>query len=203
MTDSVQSPIQPDASGQLVLVLRNLLGERYPDLGEHVNTVARLAAEVAAQIGFAEDQRVALTQAAHLHDIGKLALPESLLRSPQTLTDEEWKLVRRHTIVGEQILIAAGLNGRVTDFVRSSHERFDGAGYPDGLAGEEIPLGARIIAPCDAYDAMTSPRPYRRSPKPSESAVLELMRSSGTQFDPAIVEALTQSVLASDRAAQA
>jgi len=177
----------------VVLVLRNLMAQRYPDLGAHVNKVAYHSAAVAAETGF-EDQ-VALTQAASLHDLGKLALPDSILQAPRALTEDEWLIVRRHAVVGEQILIAAGLGAPVTGFVRSSHERVDGTGYPDGLAGDMIPLGARIIAACDAYDAMTSRRPYRPVPRSSGGAALELMRVSGTQFDPIVVDALTQSVL--------
>jgi two-component system cell cycle response regulator len=190
-----QPPVQVEASSQVILVLRNLLGERYPDLGEHVNTVAQLCEVVAPEVGLPDDERGALTQAAFLHDIGKLTLPESLLAEPGPLSEDEWGLMRLHTIVGEQILVAAGVRGRVLEFVRSSHEQIDGGGYPDGLAGEEIPLGARIIAVCDAYDAMTSPRPYRPVPMSSEGASLELMRSSVTQFDRAVVDTLSQSLL--------
>ncbi len=178
-----------DASGQVILVLRNLLAERYPDLGKHVNLVVGPCESIAAVVGLPDDEREALAQAAFLHDVGKLALPESILTKPGPLDQDEWSLVRLHTIVGERILTAAGLRGRIIEFVRSSHERIDGTGYPDGLAGEEIPLGARIIAVCDAYDAMTSPRPYRPVPMTPEVASLELMRSSGTQFDAAVVDA--------------
>ncbi len=193
--DPGQSSASVEASGQVILVLRNLLGQRYPELGEHVNTVAHLCDGVATALGLPDDVQHALRQAAHLHDIGKLSLPESMLGEPRPLTEAEWRVMRLHTIVGAQILGAAGLHGPVLDFVRSSHERVDGTGYPDALEGGEIPLGARIIAVCDAYDAMTSPRPYRPVPMAQESACLELMRSSGTQFDPLVVDALTGSVL--------
>jgi two-component system cell cycle response regulator len=194
--DDSQAPgTDAEASSQVILVLRNLLGQRYPDLGEHVNKVARLCKAVAPGVGLPDDEQEALTQAAHLHDIGKLSLPESILTEVQALTASEWRLMRLHTVVGAQILIAAGLNGKVIDFVRSSHERIDGDGYPDGLSGEEIPLGARIIAVCDAYDAMTSARPYRPFPMSSEGALMELMRSSGTQFDKGVVDALSKALL--------
>jgi two-component system cell cycle response regulator len=196
MADSQrQSPVIAEPSGQIVLVLRNLLAERYPDLGRHVNTVGRLCASIAAEVGVFGDERVALAQAALLHDIGKLSLPESLIGNPGLLDEDELRLMRRHTEVGERILRAAGLRGMVVDFVRSSHERFDGGGYPDGLAGEMIPLGARIIAVCDAYDAMTSPRPYRPVPMTTDVASLELMRASGTQFDTDVVDAVCQVLL--------
>jgi two-component system, cell cycle response regulator len=184
-----------DASGQVILVLRNLLAQRYPDLGHHVNMVAQLCESVSSEVGLPDDDREALTQAAYLHDIGKLSLPESILGKAAPLDEAEWRLMRRHAAVGERILVAAGLNGRVVEFVRSSHERVDGTGYPDGLAGERIPLGARIIAVCDAYQAMTSPRPYRPVPMTNEVASLELMRKSGTQFDATVVDALCELLL--------
>ena len=187
-----QPSLRTEASSQVVLVLRSLLAQRYPDLGEHVSTVARLSDAIAPEVGLPDDHLRALKQAAYLHDIGKLSLPESILGKPGPLSEEEWGLMRRHTVVGEQMLVAAGLDGRVLEFVRSSHERIDGTGYPDGLEGEEIPLGARIIAVCDAYEAMTSTRPYRPIPMSAEGASLELMRSSGTQFDAAVVDALSR-----------
>jgi two-component system, cell cycle response regulator len=194
-TKQVQTAAPADASSQVILVLRNLLAERYPDLGEHVNTVARLCEVIGKEVGLPAAEQRALSQAAHLHDIGKLSLPESLLGKSHSLDDDEWQLMRLHTVVGEGMLIAAGLGKPVTSLVRSSHEQMDGTGYPDGLAGEEIPLGARIIGVCDAYDAMTSPRPYRPLPMTSDHALLELMRWSGTQFDTAVVDALGRSLL--------
>jgi HD-GYP domain-containing protein (c-di-GMP phosphodiesterase class II) len=183
-------PAKAEPSGQIILVLRNLLGERYPELGRHVNQVAARCRRIAPEVGLEEDQREALSQAAFLHDIGKLSLPESMLKRAGPLTAEEWSQMRLHTVVGEQILLAAGLRGRVLEFVRSSHERVDGTGYPDELTNGQIPLGARIIAVCDAFEAMTSPRPYRPSPLTPDGAALELMRASGAQFDVAVVAAL-------------
>ena len=145
-SDAAESSVPAEASGQVILVLRNLLAERYPDLGRHVNTVARLCEQVAPEVGLLDQESEALAQAAFVHDIGKLSLPESILVKPDSLNEDEWRLMRQHPLVGAQILLAAGLRGRVIDFVHSSHERIDGTGYPDGLAGEEIPLGARIIA---------------------------------------------------------
>jgi HD-GYP domain-containing protein (c-di-GMP phosphodiesterase class II) len=193
--EPAEHPVQSEPSGQIILVLRNLLGERYPDLGTHVNRVGWLSDRIAPDVGLADDERQALTRAAFLHDIGKLSLPESMLRKAGPLTEEEWRLMRLHTVVGERILLAAGLQGRVLEFVRSSHERFDGSGYPDGLAGQEIPLGSRIIAVCDAYESMTSARPYRPIPMTGDGAALELMRASGTQFDPVVVDALCQRLM--------
>ena len=194
-TDAVPFPAKAEPSGQIILVLRNLLAERYPELGNHVNQVAALCWRISPETGLEEDQRQPLTQAAFLHDIGKLSLPEPMLQRAGPLREEEWRQMRLHTVVGEQILSAAGLNGKVLEFVRSSHERVDGTGYPDGLADGQIPLGSRIIAVCDAFEAMTSPRPYRPLPMTREGASLELMRASGTQFDEAVVDALCQELL--------
>ncbi len=194
-SNAAESSVPAEASGQVILVLRNLLAERYPDLGRHVNTVARLCERVAPEVGLLDEENEALVQAAFVHDIGKLSLPESILAKPDSLNEDEWRLTRQHPLVGAQILLAAGLRGRVIDFVRSSHERIDGTGYPDGLAGEEIPLGARIIAVCDAYDAMISPRPQRPTPMTSEAASLELMRAAGTRFDIAVVDVVCRLLL--------
>ena len=191
---TTESPQPRQASGQVILVLRNLLAQRYPNLGEHVNAVSTLSEAVGREVGMPDDEVDALKQAALLHDIGKLALPESILARPGPLDKDEWRVMRRHTVTGARILSAAGLQGKVVDFVRSSHERVDGSGYPDGLMGERIPLGARVIAVCDAYDAMTSPRPYRPVPMSGDGAFMELMRSSGTHFDTAVVDAVCQSL---------
>jgi len=127
--------------------------------------------------------------AAQLHDIGKLAIPDCILDKTGPLDDKEWTAMREHTLLGERILAAApGLRG-VAALVRSSHERWDGGGYPDGLTALSIPLGARIVTVCDAYDAMTSDRPYAVARAP-ESALAELRTNAGTQFDAPIVEAL-------------
>jgi HD-GYP domain-containing protein (c-di-GMP phosphodiesterase class II) len=177
-------------SNQITAVLHNLVAERDLELADHEGRVARLAQSVAPELGMPDEQTPALVQAAYLHDVGKLALPEILLCTPRALDEEEWRLVRQHTLVGDRILRAAGALPQAAAFVRSSHERFDGGGYPDGLAAEQIPLGARIIAVCDAYDAMTSPRPYRTTAMSDEAAIVELRRWSGTQFDPAVVTAV-------------
>jgi putative nucleotidyltransferase with HDIG domain len=156
-----QSTLASHIHDRTIVVLREMLVERYPDLGRHVETVAELCARIAPEVGLAFADREALVDAALLHDIGKLSLPESILRKPGALDAGEWRLMRTHTVIGEQILVAAGLGDTVVAFVRSSHERIDGGGYPDGLAETQIPLGSRIIAGCDAYDAMISPRAYR------------------------------------------
>ncbi|MDX6727169.1 MAG: hypothetical protein QOK49_1974, partial [Baekduia sp.] len=129
-----------------------------------------------------------LARGAELHDVGKIAMPEAILHKAGPLDEVEWQVMRQHTIVGERILAAAPALRPVGALVRSSHERFDGRGYPDGLAGDAIPLGARIISVCDAFDAMVQERPYAPA-MAHEEAVAELRRCAGTQFDRAVVEA--------------
>jgi diguanylate cyclase (GGDEF)-like protein len=179
-------------------VLLTALVERNPDLGDHVNGVAELAEAVAASLGLTETEVEQVRIAAALHDVGKMAIPDAILSKPGALDEEEWNFVRRHTLIGETIMHAAPALRTAARLVRSSHERFDGAGYPDGLAGEEIPLGSRIIFVCDAFDAMLSARPYS-PPLPVEHALSELRRNAGTQFDPIVVGAF--SLVVDDRRA--
>jgi len=150
--------------------------------------VADLAEAVARRLGVSPDELSKIRQAAELHDVGKLAIPEEILGKPGTLTGDEWEFVKRHPLIGERILATAPDFGGAAKLVRSSHERWDGTGYPDRLTGPEIPLGARIISVCDAFEAMTSTRPYA-PPRGTEEAIEELVRHSGTQFDPEVVAA--------------
>ena len=176
-------------------VLIRVLAERHPDLGDHLDGVAELAEAVARRLELDDPECSRVRHAAQLHDIGKVAIPDSILEKPGPLDADEWAFIRRHTIIGERILAAAPALKPVGELVRSSHERFDGGGYPDGLAGEEIPIGARIIAACDAFDAMIARRPY--SPALSvDAARAELHRCAGTQFDPAVVAALVTELAA-------
>ena len=170
------------------LVLR-ILAEQQPSLREHVEQVAALARAVGERLGLT--QLDDLECAAELHDVGKLAIPDSILQKKAPLDDEEWAFIRRHTLIGERMVQAAPALASIGRLIRSSHERFDGAGYPDGLHGEEIPLESRIIFVCDAYAAMTSHRTYR--PRMNEHTALDqLRRGADTQFDPTVVEALCQ-----------
>jgi diguanylate cyclase (GGDEF)-like protein len=178
-------------------VLMRALAERHADLGEHHDGVAELVEEVGRRMGIEGEELAQLHQAASLHDIGKVAIPDAIITKPGPLTDEEWVFMRRHTLIGERILAAAPALGAAARLVRSSHEAWDGSGYPDALAGIEIPLGARIIAICDSFDAMISTRPYSPS-KETDNALGELKYCAGTQFDPDIV-AIFEQVLA-DRA---
>ena len=168
------------------LLLRAMY-EREPRLAEHAHTVKTLAAAVGERLGFCSEELSELVRAAELHDIGKLAIPDAILRKPGPLSDEDMQFVRRHTAIGERILSASPALGAVARLVRASHERWDGEGYPDGLAGEAIPVGARIITVCDAFTAMQSERPYR-APKTADEALDEIRRCAGSQFDPVIAQ---------------
>lgn len=178
-------------------VLLRVMAERHADLGEHVDEVAGLVERVGRRLGVPEDGLEVVVQAAALHDIGKTAVPDAILLKPGPLDADEWASMREHTIIGARIVAAAPSLRQVAALVRASHERWDGAGYPDGLAGEEIPLGARIIAVCDAFDAMTAPRPYRPA-WTLERAVAELRRCSGSQFDPRAVDAVCAELAAGE-----
>jgi diguanylate cyclase (GGDEF)-like protein len=167
-------------------ILLQVLGEREPELREHMNHVAAHAAATARALGLTGEVVDEVARAAELHDIGKVAVPDSVLHKPAPLDDTEWAMMRQHTIIGERILLAAPALKPVAALVRSSHERWDGGGYPDGLAGDAIPLGARIVAVCDAYDAMVSDRAYRAA-IPAAEALAELRRCAGAQFDPTVV----------------
>src|SRR3954469_23650880 len=123
-------------------VLLTALAERHPDLGDHLDGVTELATDVARRMGIDGEELVQLHHAAALHDIGKVAIPDAIITKPGPLDDEEWAFIRRHTLIGERILCAAPALGAAARLVRSSHEAWDGTGYPDGFAGEEIPLGA-------------------------------------------------------------
>jgi HD-GYP domain-containing protein (c-di-GMP phosphodiesterase class II) len=176
------------ASRQSTDVLLQVLSERTPELDDHLSGVARLAARAAQQLGLPAHEVKRIRLAAELHDVGKTALPETILNKRGPLDDDEWAFMRRHTIIGERIIRAAPSLAHVAELVRSSHERYDGGGYPDALRGEEIPLGASIVAVCDAYDAMVSDRPYRDA-MPIADALAELRRCSGGQFHPDVVAA--------------
>jgi two-component system cell cycle response regulator len=172
-------------------VLLRALQERTPELAERHAAVARLAEAVGERMGLSAEERVQLRQAAELHDIGKLGIPDEILCKPGPLDPEEWAFVRRHPLIGERIIGAAPALAAAAKLVRSTHERPDGSGYPDGLTGEEIPLGARVIAVCDAFTAMTSPRPYAPQLTLAQ-ALAELRQAAGSQFDPAVVDALSE-----------
>jgi two-component system, cell cycle response regulator len=172
-------------------VLLRALTEREPGLREHLDGVAQLATALGTQLGLSDDELKELHLAAQLHDVGKLAIPEAVLQKPGPLTDQEWDFVKQHTLIGQRILAGAPALRAIGEIVRSTHERWDGSGYTDGLATNEIPLAARIIAVCDAYNAMTSNRAYRQALTPDQARE-ELERCAGSQFDPDIVHSFCQ-----------
>jgi diguanylate cyclase (GGDEF)-like protein len=180
-------------SEQTCDALLQVLHEREPDLRDHVGDVAELALRVGIRLGLKAEELDDVRRAAELHDVGKSAVPDAILAKPGPLDEREWEFVRQHTLVGERILRAAPALHSVAKLVRSSHERFDGTGYPDGLVGQTIPLGARIVSACDAWDAMITTRPYRHALSTAD-ALQELRRGSGTQFDPVVVRALCAEV---------
>jgi HD-GYP domain-containing protein (c-di-GMP phosphodiesterase class II) len=158
--------------------------------GSHSRDVVTLVLEVADRIGLHPRERRDAEFAALLHDIGKIKIPAEIINKPAKLTDEEWEIMKTHTVEGERLLSQiGGILGNVGRIVRSCHEDWDGTGYPDGLAAEEIPLVARIVRACDAFSAMTTDRPYRKA-RSAEEALAELRRCCGTDFDPAVVDAL-------------
>jgi diguanylate cyclase (GGDEF)-like protein len=172
-------------------VLMQVLVEREPDLREHHAGVAHMAVEVGRRLHLENEALDETMRAAELHDIGKMAIPDEILNKPARLTEEEYEFMKQHTIIGERMLAAAPAMGGVARIVRASHERWDGGGYPDGTAGEEIPLASRIVAVCDSFDAMTTQRPYNK-PRTVAEALDELRRCAGTQFDPAVVDAFAE-----------
>ncbi len=179
---------RPSADRQSTDVLMALMQERGPGLVDHVERVARLTELTAGQMGLSESDTRKVALAARLHDVGHTAIPGEIVDKPGSLAADEWEFFQRHTVIGERIIRAAPALVPVAELVRSSHERFDGRGYPDRLSGAEIPLGSRIISVCDAYDTMTTHQVYQAGVSRAE-ALAELHRQSGTQFDPQVVAA--------------
>jgi two-component system cell cycle response regulator len=188
---------EPDSTRAVLL---QVLREREPDLHEHLHGVASLAREVARAFDLPAEELDTIVRAAELHDVGKVAVPDAILHKPARLDPAERKIIERHSEVGERILAVAPALRPVARLVRASHERWDGTGYPDGLAGEEIPLGARVVAVCDAFDAMTTDRPYQAGTD-ADSALEELVRNAGTQFDPAVVAVFARLIVRTHRIA--
>jgi putative nucleotidyltransferase with HDIG domain len=164
--------------------------------GDHTKDVVELTLRVADALGVDGETRRGAEFGALLHDVGKIHIPNAIINKPGPLDDDEWAVMKTHTVEGQRMLErVGGVLARVGVVVRASHERWDGGGYPDGLAGEQIPLAARIVSACDAYNAMTTDRSYRRA-LPVADAVAELERCAGSQFDPAVVAALVDVALA-------
>jgi putative nucleotidyltransferase with HDIG domain len=172
-----------------VAVLSDALEAKDAYTAAHTREVADLAERVADRLGMRVPELRNVVHAALLHDIGKIAIRTEILKKPGPLTEEEFAEIQQHTLSGVRMLERIEELGSVLPLIRSAHERWDGTGYPDRIGGEVIPLGARVICACDAYHAMVSDRPYR-SALPVPEAVTEMRRCAGSQFDPAVVEAL-------------
>ncbi len=174
-----------------------MLHERDPYTAEHSEEVADLAEKIAREMGLPEDQIETIRAAALVHDIGKVGIPDTILNKPGPLNESEWRLIKQHTIIGFDLLKNLEMYSEAAQIVKYEHERWDGSGYPEGLKGEQIPLGARIIHVADVYHALTSDRLYRESQgkprhyEPAE-AVRIIQAESGRQFDPKVVEALVR-----------
>jgi putative nucleotidyltransferase with HDIG domain len=164
--------------------------------GEHCKSVVALTLDLAEHLKLSAERQRNLEFAALLHDVGKIAIPKEIINKPGKLDPEEWTIVKTHTVEGQKMLDrVGGFMRQVGSIVRSHHERWDGTGYPDGLAGEEIPIEARIISCCDTWNAMRTDRPYRKA-LDYETAEAELRSAAGTQLDPGLVEALLEVVAA-------
>jgi putative nucleotidyltransferase with HDIG domain len=171
------------------LLLGELIGEDDEYTGAHSQGVVSLSVAIADELRLGEEQRRLVEFGALLHDVGKIGVPKEIVNKSGVLSDDEWEVMRRHTIVGQRMLDrVGGALKDVGEVVRASHERWDGSGYPDGLAGEAIPIAARIVCAADAFSAMTTDRPYRAA-RDREYAIAELRAQSGGQFDPAVAEA--------------
>lgn len=178
---------------RVVFALAKAAEAKDPFTLHHAERVADLACGIAARLGMGADALDQIRTGALVHDVGKIAVPDAILQKPAGLTPEEYEMVKRHVVVGAEIV--APLSGQ-KDFaaiVRNHHERFDGAGYPDGLAGDAIPLVARIVAVCDAFDAMTNVRPYRPA-MPRQHAIDCLRAGRGTQWDPDLVDVFVAAI---------
>jgi len=170
-----------------------ILAETSAGTAEHSSDVVLITEAIGKRMGIAGTEEGDLLAAARLHDIGKVLIPSGLLEKPGPLTDEEWEVMRRHTVAGQEILSSVAELAQVGRLVRHSHERWDGGGYPDGLGGAEIPLGSRIIFCADAFHAIRSDRPYRPGSSADE-ALQEVRRCAGSQFDPDVVRELVEVV---------
>ncbi|MDX6660138.1 MAG: hypothetical protein QOJ55_960 [Solirubrobacteraceae bacterium] len=173
-----------------VMVLADVVEADDDYTASHCRSVVELCGATGAQLGLDPERMQELEIAALLHDVGKIAIPSEILNKPTKLTEEEFDLMKTHTLEGQALLERVGGKlARIGEIVRSCHERWDGTGYPDRLMGEEIPLPARIVFCCDAYSAMTTDRPYRRAMSVTD-AIAELRENAGTQFEPRIVDAV-------------
>lgn len=183
-----------DAYRGTARMLSSVIGFDDAYTGSHTRGVTDLAAQVADRLGLTPSQRRKVEFGAMLHDVGKIAISKTIINKPSSLSEDEWALMRTHTIEGQRMLDqVGGLMSEIGRVVRWSHERYDGAGYPDGIEGEAIPIESRIVFACDAFSAMTTDRPYREAMS-EPAAIAELRANSGSQFDPAVVDALVETL---------
>ena len=176
---------------ELFLTLAKIFDARDPYVGGHAAQVAAYAVAIARELGLPDDRVQVIQQSAYLHDIGKIAIPEAILHKPDRLTAAEYELVKTHADIGADFVTTIHGLRHLVPFIRHHHERWDGQGYPLGLAGEAIPLEARILNVCDSVEAMASDRPYHQAMSAAEITA-ELQRCAGSQFDPVVVQAFTR-----------
>ena len=174
-----------EAPAAVIAALATAVSLSHPATGRHSRRVARLAVGLGAAIGLLPEDLEAVASGALLHDVGKVGVPEAILQKPGAPSDDEWRILRGHAVAGEAICRPLAMAGRLGPIIRHHHERWDGLGYPDGLSREAIPIGARVVAVVDAFDAMIHDRPYRPARAPRD-AIDEIRRGSGSQFDPTI-----------------
>ena len=178
----------------VICALAEAVEAKDPYTEGHLEQLASYAEALARELGLSPQEQRDVREGAILHDVGKIGVPEAILRKPSSLSKEEYRVVQNHPLVGHRILAPLRFAPRVLPAVRGHHEHFDGQGYPDGMGGQDIPLEARIVAVADAYDAMTSDRPYR-SALPQQEAIRRLRADSGKQFDPQVVECFVELLL--------
>lgn len=184
------TPAQFEAADDVIVALRRMVEAKDPYTEGHLLRLSRYAYAVGVQLGMKRITLQALRYGALLHDIGKIGIDDAILRKPGALTVSERAIMQTHTIIGERIVQVLRLGRAIAPIIRHHHERWDGHGYPDGLAGSAIPIGARIVAVVDAFDAMTTQRPYNNI-LTSDQAIAELADGAGTAWDPAIVSTFT------------
>jgi diguanylate cyclase (GGDEF)-like protein/PAS domain S-box-containing protein len=182
---------------QTINAIFESLKEKYDEERIHSDRVSQFCALMGEKLQLSQNDQLELRLAGRMHDIGKITIPDHILKKPGKLTDEEWTIMKSHTTNGYQILRSADQYSRLADYALTHHERYDGKGYPQGLKGEDIPLYSRIIAICDTYEAMTADRPYRKA-LTKEVAIAELKRCAGTQFDPRLVEVFVNEVVSNE-----
>jgi putative two-component system response regulator len=178
---------QLERTEDILFTLAAAVEAKDPYTEGHLRRLEQYASRLSAKLGLSVHVRTVIRYGALLHDIGKIGVPDAILQKPEPLAPDEFEIIKQHPVFGERICAPLRLGAEVGPIVRGHHERWDGAGYPDGLAGEAIPLGARIVAIADAFDAMTTDRPYRKA-RDVDSALVELRRGTGTQWDPDLVE---------------